>query len=88
MIAGNPFLKAPMWEGSNTQQYPEPTKKHAVCYIQIIRPPQTREHVVKETLTRSQAVAKAGADKYAFFTYGFSSCENCKTNSDSKFSRI
>ena len=37
--------------------------------MQNIRLPRTREDVVKETLKRSQAVAKECGDKYAIVTY-------------------
>ena len=68
-MAANLFSKTPMWAGWNTQRYPEPINKQVVCYMQNIRLPPTREDVVKETLKRSQAVAKECGDKYAIVTY-------------------
>ena len=64
-MAANLFSKTPMWAGWNTQRYPEPINKQVVCYMQNVRLPPTREDVVKETLKRSQAVAKECGDKYA-----------------------
>ena len=69
MIAANLFSKAPMWAGWNTQQYPESIKKKVVCYMQNIRLPRGREDVVKETLKRSQVVAKECGAEYAIVTY-------------------
>ena len=68
-MAGNRFSKTPMWAGWNTQRHPETTSKHVVCYMQNIKLPATRSDVVKETLKRSQAVAKKCGDKYAIITY-------------------
>ena len=43
--------------------------KQVVCYMHNIRLPPTREDVVKETLKRSQAVAKECGDEYVIVTY-------------------
>ena len=67
-MAANLFSKTPMLVGWNTKRYPEPIKKQIACYMQNIRLPPTREDVVKETLKRSQAVAKECGDKYAIVT--------------------
>ena len=37
--------------------------------------PPTREDIVKETLNRSQAVAKECGDKYAIVTYGLAAAK-------------
>ena len=87
MMVGNLFSKTPMWAGWNTQWYPESTRKHVVCYMQNIKPPPTRKDVLKETLKISQAVAKECGNKCPIVIW-LRSCENCKTNSDLKLSRI
>ena len=69
MMAANLFSKTPMWAGWNTQRYPEPINKQVVCYMQNIRLPPTSKDVVKETLKKSQGVAKKCGDKYAIVTY-------------------
>ena len=74
-MAANLFSKKAMWAGWNTQRYPEPINKQVVCYMQNIRLPPTREDVVKETLKRSQAVAKECGDKYAIVTYGLAAAK-------------
>ena len=68
MMAANLFSKTPMWVGWNTERYSEPIKKQVTRYMQNIRLPPTREDVVKETLKRSQEVAKKCGDKYAIAT--------------------
>ena len=57
-MTANLFSKPPMWEDRNTNRYPEPIKKHVVCYMQNVRLPSTRDDVVKETKKKSQAVVK------------------------------
>ena len=47
-------------------------RKYAAFYMQNIRLPPTREDVLKETLKRSQAVAKEFGDKYTVVTYDLS----------------
>ena len=69
MMNGNVFPKTPMWEGWNTQRYPEPTTKYVVCFMQNIRLLPKREDVVKEILKRSQVVVKECGDKYTIVTY-------------------
>ena len=68
-----------MWAGWNTQRYPEPINK-LVCYMQNIRLLPTREGVVKETLKRSQAVAKECGDKYAVVTYDLAVAKIARQN--------
>ena len=65
---GKLFSKTPMWAGWNTHRYPEPTRKHVVCYTQNIKLPLTREDVLKENLKRSEAVAKECGNKFAIVT--------------------
>ena len=67
-MAANLFSKTPMWVGWNTERYSEPIKKQVTRYMQNIRLPPTREDVVKETLKRSQEVAKKCGHKYAIAT--------------------
>ena len=57
-----------MWVGWNTKRYSETIKKQVTRYMQNIRLPPTRQDVVKETLKRSQEVAKKCGDKYAIAT--------------------
>lgn len=56
--------------------------------MQNIRVPPTRDDFVKETIKRSQVVAKECGDEYAIVTYDSVVAEIRKTNSDSKFSRV
>ena len=57
MIAFNNLYSIPMWTGFNTQRTYE-TNHQRVGYMKHIKLPPTRYDVVRETLVRSQAVAK------------------------------
>ena len=50
--------------------------------------PPTREDVIKETLNRSQAVAKECGDKYAIVTYGLAAAKIARQIQIQNFSKL
>ena len=68
MIAFNNSYNTPMWTGFNTQHTYE-TNHQEVGYMKHIKLPPTRYDVVRETLVRSQAVAKECGQSQALVTY-------------------
>ena len=79
MIAFNNSNSIPMWTGFNTQRTCE-TNHQRVGYMKHIKLPPTRYDVVRETLARSQAVAKECGQSQALVTYDLAIAKIAKKN--------
>ena len=69
ITASNNIQSVSMWTGWNTRKHTKTSPQQLVCYMKHIQLPSTRADVVKETLKRSQIVAKECGQKYASVTY-------------------
>ena len=69
IAAFNNIQSVPMWTGWNTRKHTEVSPQQLAWYMKYMRLPLTRADVVKETLKRSQIVAKECGQKYALVTY-------------------